>query len=301
MNHRKKHAFTLIELLVVVAIISVLVSMLLPTMYRLRAMARTSVCASNLRQIGIAFAQYRADWHNYLPPVDSFVAHMPTGTDWATSKDYTMINALGSYVGYPEFGGVKDASTAPSPPDDDQYTGYIKSGSYFGPKARGGKKLMKSPFVCPETLSYGDMMSGPMPLNGYGESTYLQKYPSGPKLYNVPSTGGLKGNTSGIGLPRPTSAILNPSMSVAVSERAGDGHSGSAKTLPPVANLTFANYPIADRGGPYSWLAWDMYRHNGGCNILFADGHVSYYKGADIINNIVHDIDSQSMRNYQLP
>ena len=56
----KKH-FTLIELLVVIAIIAILAAMLLPALSSARAAARTSACASNLKQIGTAIQLYAAD------------------------------------------------------------------------------------------------------------------------------------------------------------------------------------------------------------------------------------------------
>jgi prepilin-type N-terminal cleavage/methylation domain-containing protein/prepilin-type processing-associated H-X9-DG protein len=50
--------FTLVELLVVVAIIGLLIAILLPSLAGARDRAKTSVCASNLKQIGIAFRMY---------------------------------------------------------------------------------------------------------------------------------------------------------------------------------------------------------------------------------------------------
>lgn len=62
-------AFTLIELLTVIAIIGVLTAILLPTISHVRASAKSSRCAANLRQTGIAIQTYISDNKGFLPPV----------------------------------------------------------------------------------------------------------------------------------------------------------------------------------------------------------------------------------------
>jgi len=61
----RKGAFTLIELLVVIGIISVIISILLPTLGKAREASRAVQCASNLRQLAFAFKYYADQPQNH--------------------------------------------------------------------------------------------------------------------------------------------------------------------------------------------------------------------------------------------
>ena len=66
-----RKGFTLIELLVVIAIIAILAAILFPVFAKAREKARQSSCASNQKQIGLAFLAYIQDYDEKFPPVAS--------------------------------------------------------------------------------------------------------------------------------------------------------------------------------------------------------------------------------------
>lgn len=62
-----RKGFTLIELLVVIAIISILATMLIPSLTRARDLARQMACSSKLRAMGVAIHTYAQDYNGSCP------------------------------------------------------------------------------------------------------------------------------------------------------------------------------------------------------------------------------------------
>lgn len=91
-----RRAFTLIELLVVVAIVAILASLLLPGLARAKESARTTACANNLRQVGLATMTYSLDFNGKLPAFREWLCHR--NGDLATGRLYPYLGARGSYL-----------------------------------------------------------------------------------------------------------------------------------------------------------------------------------------------------------
>jgi prepilin-type N-terminal cleavage/methylation domain-containing protein/prepilin-type processing-associated H-X9-DG protein len=80
MQRRLRRAFTFVELMVVIGLISMLASLMLPVLGKMRSAARSTVCTSNLRVLGQAWAMYTSENHGRLM---QYVWQAPTLPDSA--------------------------------------------------------------------------------------------------------------------------------------------------------------------------------------------------------------------------
>jgi prepilin-type N-terminal cleavage/methylation domain-containing protein/prepilin-type processing-associated H-X9-DG protein len=89
----RRRAFTLIELLVVIAIIAVLIALLLPAVQAAREAARRAQCVNNLKQLGLATANYESS--NGCYPAAFMIQQTPSG-GW--DQGYSCFGQLLGYM-----------------------------------------------------------------------------------------------------------------------------------------------------------------------------------------------------------
>lgn len=121
-----RSGFTLIEILVVVAIIALLAAILFPVFARARENARRTSCASNLKQIGLAWMQYNQDYDERAMPASNSAQEWVGQTNPTAPPYYLQGTSL--LEPYMKSDQVKQCPSAIA----DSAGTYVTAGDFFG-------------------------------------------------------------------------------------------------------------------------------------------------------------------------
>ena len=233
-----QRGFTLIELLVVIAIIAILAAILFPVFQKVRENARRASCASNEKQLGIAFTQYTQDADEAYP-----------------------------LMSYQNPNGVTSAfSFGPKPVNLDQF-GWAEA-IYPFVKATGAYKCPDSTQHAPDPNHGGPYNAGDnIAATGYAYNFWISNNDqAGPNNSDKTVNQGTSARTSKL------SQFDFPAATFLLTEAAqapdgSDTHGGSAE------NAQWGWTRAATAGlNPGDALT----KHNGGANYLFTDNHVKW-------------------------
>jgi prepilin-type N-terminal cleavage/methylation domain-containing protein/prepilin-type processing-associated H-X9-DG protein len=309
----KPRAFTLIELLVVVAIITLLIAVLIPSLANAKNKARQVRCATNMRQWGVAGYNYMTQNNGLLPAKggDGQPKGLsnPTGPVGNWNDMSLWFNALPSQMNgsqaYSDLqtadrnlgGGLKFAGRLPAGGASSIYicpsVGMVQGAySVQAPNQQQGADEVwvggsaqpsgEGPFF----EVYGSSTISP---NGSDGRPFLICYQWNSKMVTNPPNGTITSPDDPFinNACRLLTSVETSQSLIMMSEKRcradeippGDPENIVAQTIDP-SYYNYALYPLCQPKG-----AWQRFttRHSDGGNLLYIDGHVEYAKYKDVV------------------
>lgn len=257
MSTRK--GFTLIELLVVIAIIAILAAILFPVFAQAREKARAISCLSNEKQIGLGIIMYTQDYDEQFP-----VAQRDANAG--------------------ELAAEPSASAFPHPSIPWQYVinPYLKNGN-GGATDIGGWELSGGVWACP---SFPTVIA-----REYGVNSFICGDDS---QWGANDIGGRYDSAKLSSLPVPADEILVVEHGYMGGD-SGTSITGAQRDWQDVrfcpwgwcmgnAAIVRADTDADSQANAYPWAGtMPRFRHQGSCNMIFADGHAKATKMGGIM------------------
>ena len=278
---RTARAFTLVELLVVIGIIALLISILLPVLNKAREQAKAISCASNEKQVLLAFTMYVSAHKGATPIFPPIGMTFPQTTPYKRSAAYYMDSKdgglgvirydVGSFWPYMT-SGIHTTVTKPNP------------GTANSPPP----EVLYRVFNCPSDTDYRDAQQGGTHFQSSIDRNFTYSWngsfwdnpmkPIGDAPTDPPKVWGNEKH----GVSR-INQIVEGAHKIILFEEAH-----------PNDGWCWMGFPPGDADDTPS------FRHNGRANYGFADGHVESMDPTDIgYSRVYHYTDDSTIVNPQ--
>jgi prepilin-type processing-associated H-X9-DG protein/prepilin-type N-terminal cleavage/methylation domain-containing protein len=281
--------FTLIEILVVIGIIAILISILLPTVSRARQAAGQIKCLSILRQFAVADHMYLNDSNGFHLP--AFLGNKPEASNvWTTNVHFR--RALNLRTIEANEVQTPPPSAAPYTPGTTFHAGFVTK-DWLCPQATWpvleAVANTRGEQLFPPHLQYG------MNVEGISADPNLVPQPTPWAVPNDPALGAKRGSAC-FGYKR--AQVRRPAEKlrfadgITVGPGSGPGMiNKSGSGVFPGTNGKVSNYDqVQERiaagplpgGGTYDASRMTAWRHRGGANVAFFDGHCAWLRKDEI-------------------
>ncbi len=267
----RRQGFTLIELLVVIAIIAIIAAILFPVFAQVREKGRQTACLSNMSQIGKACLMYSQDFDDMT---------VPQQVPYTSTTNLFWPSLLNSYIAL-SGGGPNGVFYCPS-------TGNTANG-YFSPD----KQFVDSSVGTGKT-SYCGIVSGDNSASAYTYKVKALSYNRNLMQYDSWHSNGWSASLLRFGY-NGRKAASDPAI-VSVSEAQVEDPAGTIHIFDGMSGAKYTTAQTATNNtctsGGSSMVRLDdeyqtdhflnsestkvAYRHSGGFNAVFGDGHAHW-------------------------